>query len=329
MRIYTDPRTGMKYADYVLQGKRRRKSLHTKNNQVAIMRAATLDTDKTIQETTKMPFSVFLAKYRAYIAANLAPNSISSFEYAVEKLQSTLSIRYVQDITPRALEQLKLTLKSQDYKPVSINSYLTLLKGMLYYAERENILPPLPWKSVKKLRAPKGRVEFHSPQEIAAILALHTSISWKLVVLLGVRAGLRAAEINSLKWQDVDLSRRQIYIAPSKTERFRLVPISQDLYNMLQSVKVRQADEYVIGDWHYNTVRSLCSTYRSTTKKLGLHCHLHKLRHTFASHLAQAGVDLYRISKLLGHSSIQMTEIYAHLSPSDMPGAIEKLPEIK
>lgn len=319
----------MKYADYILQGKRRRKSLHTKNNQVAIMRAANLDTDKTLQKTPKMLFTVFLEKYRAHIAANLAPNSISSFEYAAEKLQAIRPIRFVQDISPSVLEQLKLTLKSQDYKPVSINSYLTLLKGMLYYAERENIISPQPWKTVKKLRAPKGRVEFHSPQEIAAILALHKSVSWKLVVLLGARAGLRAAEINNLKWQDVDLSHRQIYIAPGKTERFRFVPISQDLYNMLKEAEVSPVNEYVVGDWHYNTVRALCSTYRSTTKKLGLHCHLHKLRHTFASHLAQAGVDLYRISKLLGHSSIQMTEIYAHLSPSDMPNAIEKLPEIK
>ncbi|MBR2082986.1 MAG: tyrosine-type recombinase/integrase [Elusimicrobiaceae bacterium] len=51
------------------------------------------------------------------------------------------------------------------------------------------------------------------------------------------------------------------------------------------------------------------------------------MRHTFASHLVQAGVDLYRVSKLLGHRSIKMTEIYAHLAPADLHSAVEKLPK--
>jgi site-specific recombinase XerD len=56
---------------------------------------------------------------------------------------------------------------------------------------------------------------------------------------------------------------------------------------------------------------------------------LHTLRHTFASHLVQAGVDLYSVSKLLGHSSIKMTEIYAHLAPKTLQEVIKRLPKIE
>ena len=54
---------------------------------------------------------------------------------------------------------------------------------------------------------------------------------------------------------------------------------------------------------------------------------MHKLRHTFASQLVQNGVELYTVSKLLGHSSIQMTEIYAHLAPRTLHKAVMNLPK--
>ena len=329
MKIYTDPRTGMKYADYMLSGRRHRRSLRTKNNQVAILKAARLADDMAARKTARLPLEAFLETYRARLQANLSANSLLCFKHAIDKLQHFCQPAYLQDITPTMLERLKLCLKEQAYSPSSINNYLALLKSMLYYAEQEGLLAPLPWKSVKKLRTPKGRVSFHTPAEIAAILALHPQDGgWQRLVLLGARAGLRAGEINRLTWQDIDLVRRQIYVAPGKTGRYRFVPIAQDLYNVLKSVPSPTAQDFVIASWHYPSDSTLCRVYCSTTKRLGFHCHLHKLRHTFASHLAQAGVDLYRISKLLGHSSIQMTEIYAHLSASDLPSAIDKLPPI-
>ena len=60
----------------------------------------------------------------------------------------------------------------------------------------------------------------------------------------------------------------------------------------------------------------------------GLKGSLNTLRHTYASHLVQAGVDLYTVSKLLGHSSIAVTMVYAHLSPESMGEAVKKLPKL-
>lgn len=72
----------------------------------------------------------------------------------------------------------------------------------------------------------------------------------------------------------------------------------------------------------------LTALYPKICKRAGVKSFLHKLRHTFASQLVQNGVDLYTVSKLLGHRTIQMTEIYAHLAPQTLQDAIKKLPKI-
>ena len=62
--------------------------------------------------------------------------------------------------------------------------------------------------------------------------------------------------------------------------------------------------------------------YRQIAKEAGVKSFIHKLRHTFASRLVQNGTNLYTVSKLLGHSRIQMTEIYAHLAPDTLQAAV-------
>ena len=99
-----------------------------------------------------------------------------------------------------------------------------------------------------------------------------------------------------------------------------------------QARKRNKKKEYVInvGNTENRGSKDYLSVYYlKATSVLPFHCFLHKLRHTFASHLVQAGVDLYRVSKLLGHSSIKMTEIYAHLAPTDLISAIKNCRHFK
>jgi len=71
---------------------------------------------------------------------------------------------------------------------------------------------------------------------------------------------------------------------------------------------------------------SLSIRFKRACKKAGIeNACLHTLRHTFASHLVMSGVDIMTLSKLLGHSSITMTEKYAHLAQDHLRGAVEKL----
>lgn len=335
MSIYKDNRTGIYYAHYIdPSGKRVRKSLQTRNRAVAAIKEKDFLTKKDTQDSIDTPLAVFLDRYREYLKATHKPSSIKKFEHGLKKLLSFRPIKHLKEITPALLDECAVYFKNKldtKYAP-GLNRDIRAIKTAMRQAEFWDMLPPQNWRKVSKFKEIKGRGEFHTPEEIKAILGIFNP-EWQLVTLLGCRAGLRRGEIAVLKWQDVDFKNNQIYVAPNKTERHRFVPLGADLRKALAAHKKRaQHDaEYVInaGEDRHSSYYLTAFYAKETKEKLPFKCGMHKLRHTFASHLVQAGVDLYRVSKLLGHSSIKMTEIYAHLAPADLKAAVEELPKIK
>ena len=334
MHIYTDKRTGIKYISYTdPSGKRVRRSLGTCNKSAATLKAAEILDNKKVRDSGKFPLDSFLVRYRAFLKASRKPGTIRYFELALKKLLAFRQINYLSDITPALLDEFALAQKAKTKETFAagLNRCVRALKTAMRQAKFWDLIPPQNWRRVTKFKESSGRIEFHTPQEIKQILNIFNE-DWQLVVLLGCRAGLRRGEIAALKWADVDFKNNQLYISPNKTEKHRYVPISADLRDILKKAqkKARKDNPFVVT---VGTAREskdfLSAYYLQATKDLDFHCTLHKLRHTFASHLVQQGVDLYRVSKLLGHSSIKMTEIYAHLAPSDLKTAIEKLPPIQ
>ena len=333
MHIYTDKRTGIKYISYTdPSGKRVRRSLRTANKSVATLKAADIIDNKKVRDSEKLPLDAFLVRYRAFLQASRKPGTIQYFELGLKKLLAFRHIDYLSDITPALLDEFAIAQKNQlkGSFAAGLNRCVRALKTAMRQAEFWDLIPPQNWRKVSKFKENKGRVEFHTPEEIKQILQIFNP-AWRLVVLLGCRAGLRRGEIAALKWADVDFKNNQFYVSPNKTEKHRYVPISADLREALQSSqKGKRVYVVNVGDPKKRDSKDfLTAYYLKATKDLPFKCRLHKLRHTFASHLVQQGVDLYRVSKLLGHSSIKMTEIYAHLAPADLKTAIEKLPPIK
>lgn len=335
MALYKDKRTGMWYVSYTdPSGRRVRKSLETKNRNVAAIKEGEFLTRRKSADTVRMPFESFLARYRAFLAATRKPDTARHFEIGLKKLLTFKpGIEFLDEITPAVLDECAITLKSKIKGPLApgLNRAIRAVKTAMRQAEFWDLIPPQNWRKVSKFKESKGRVEYHTPEEIKQILKIFNA-DWQLVVLLGCRAGLRRGEIAALKWADVDFKNNQIYVAPNKTERHRYVPIAQDLLKALQESQklATKGSPYVVNVGEARNSKYFLTAYylKMTKEKLPFKCGLHKLRHTFASHLVQAGVDLYRVSKLLGHSSIQMTEIYAHLAPADLQSAIYQLPKI-
>ena len=340
MRIYKDKKTGIYHADYVVNGRRVRPSLHTTNSTVATQRAADkIHEQKAIKgdiNPINLSFKDFTTRFLASIRK--APKTMNTYKHAISLLEGFVPqgqntpIRKVSEITPHVLNSLLDSLvKANPTQNAGINRNIRALKAMMRWGEKEIPIPKQDWERVEKLKEKKGRLEFHSPEEIKELLAKMPNIYYRLIVLLGARAGLRRGEMALLKWQDVDFKNARIYVAPNKTENDRYVPISDDLKKELLSAKKLAKNDFVICLGQEKARHSkdyLTAIYAKTTNKMPFHCTVHKLRHTFASHLVQNGVDLYTVSKLLGHTKIEMTEIYAHLAPDTFSAAIKKLPKI-
>jgi hypothetical protein len=145
---------------------------------------------------------------------------------------------------------------------------------------------------------------------------------------------MRRGEILDLQWNYVRLDVGFIYVIKSKGAESRQVPISPDLLEMLtkRSTGIENQAEYVfpspVSGGRRESVPSGSSTGFSTACKMaGIeNFRFHDLRHTFASWLVMAGVDLTTVSRLMGHKSIAMTLRYSHLAPGHLHSAVKTIP---
>jgi integrase len=149
------------------------------------------------------------------------------------------------------------------------------------------------------------------------------------VVVFAIGTGMRMGEILELTWRGVDFDRRTVMVFRSKNGERRTIPASDRVLDVLKErFKTRPLDtEFVF--WSKSQTRleggHLRRAFRLALSKAKIEdFHFHDLRHTFATRLAQQGVDLYTIQRLLGHKSPHMTQRYAHHSPESLRWAVER-----
>lgn len=329
MSLYKDKRTGIYYISYISpSGKRVRKSLQTRNRVVAALKESEVLTKRKTQDSPEMLFSVFLERYRDFLKATRSKETCQIFEIANRKLSTFKQIKRLEELTPTLLDDLLISLKNKGAGPAGINRSIRALRAAAKQAEYWHILSPQDWSSMIKLHEKKHRVEFHTIEEIQIILSVFKDINGLIAALLACQAGLRRAEVAHAKWKDIDFNLDQIYVPANKTDEFRHIPLTPTLKKALLNAKSLAKREYVVDlEGNRESKDFVSSYYKYHTQDLPFHCFFHKLRHTFASHLVQNGADLYYVSKLMGHSSIKMTEKYAHLSQHNLVSTMQLLPQ--
>ena len=320
------------YCDFVHRGIRYRKGLGT-NKALALEKLIAWKKDLENQKYAPTNWNSFKARYIAWGEVNKKKLTVNKDKLAFKYFDQYIKIKDINDINALVLDGYKTWLLQHGKNANNVNRMLSCMRACVAKAEQWELIEHKNFKSVKDIKTAKGRVLFYTPEEIKQILEVAPE-NWKLIVLLGCRAGLRRGEIVNLEWSDIDLEKRVLTVQPKKDWQpkdyeCRDIPIDNLLYKYLSEAD--KSDTKVIKT-NYNKTFSLdgLSQYfiSKILKKINLKGSLHTLRHTFASHLVQNGVDLYTVSKLLGHSSVTTTEIYAHLSPNTYDKAIKQLPKL-
>ena len=156
--------------------------------------------------------------------------------------------------------------------------------------------------------------------ELKELFAAPNLLKQRIVLTLIYSAGLRGQEVINLKISDLDFERMTIHIRESKYKKDRIVPLSKTMAIGLK--KYLKAENPHV--WLFNgkqaqskySTRGLSWVMRENLKKTSIskQVNLHSLRHTYATHLLEEGVNIVTLKELLGHSEISTTMIYLHVA---------------
>lgn len=240
-------------------------------------------------------------------------------------------------------------------KPASVNRLLSTMKNMFTKAEQWGLVPEQTLKAVRRVKLSKespGRLRFLTGEETRRLIkACGKSI--RGMVVFALNTGCRRGEILGLKWENVDLKHGFIHVEKTKNGESRDIPINAELRETLRGIVRRLDSPYVFVkpevtkrvldikkkpgpktrqeeikkkpavDTRYRDIRTAFTT---ACRRAGIKdFRFHDLRHTFASHLVMAGVDLTTVSRLMGHKSLAMTLRYSHLAPDHLQRAVDAL----
>jgi len=232
------------------------------------------------------------------------------------------------EITPRDIESYK-SLRKEKVSNRTINMELATLSHFFNKAITWGKAVKNPVDDIEKLPVPKGRLVFFSEDEITN---LYKNCSEHIlpIVKLAISTGMRRGELLNIKWKDIDFDNGFLYIMKSKNGKSRTIPICDAAREALALVKRHPTSEYIFCNEKGKKYIRVTKGYNNALKKAGLKIGrkddgfvFHSLRHTFASHLIMKGVDLVTVKELLGHSSLEATMIYVHISLKHKTMAIE------
>ncbi len=296
---------------------------------LAKRQAAILEDRFDLHELKQSPrFSDFAKEYlEAYSKFNKSPQSHRRDHTSIKNLNNHFGNYRLKEIKPMLIEQYKRKRIEAGRMPATINRELACMKHMYTIATRNEMARSNPVKIVKFLREDNviQRVLSRSDEEK---LLEYAKPPIKRVVICALETGMRLNEILSLLWKDVDLDCRFITVIKTKTGRIREIPISRRLMGVFDEIRKESSSGHVFRHANGTSIKSLKDGYKNALVRAGLKAknyRFHDLRHTFATRLAESGVDVFTIKELMGHSTILTTQRYAHPGRKAKQDAIAEL----
>ena len=290
------------------------------------------------QRKQSQPFNEFAHFwFKTYVLVNNKPSEIVRKKSVLnKKLIPFFGKIPLNQITTLQVEQYKAQKADEGFVNQSINSQLHVLGKCLRCAQEWLELEKIPKMQI--LKVPPYENDFLTEEECGMLLAQMHGL-WHDITFIALKTGLRIEELRGLRWQDIQWNNRTLTVNHAwcniakgllspKGNKGRSIPLTSDVHTLL-SVRRQEtgfvfADEHggVFSDYRLNhEIAMACQ--RAGLRKIS--CHV--LRHTYASHLALKGAPLGVVQRLLGHSNIQITMRYAHLSKSSMRNSMDLLEE--
>lgn len=249
--------------------------------------------------------------------------------YIIKQLVRRFGSMKLHKFNTHLLEQFQSERIKKGNKPATVNRLLAVISHMFTKAVDWDMMDKVVSASIKVKMLPENnrRLRYLSKDECQELINV-CDPHLRPVVITALNTGMRRGEILNLRWDThIDLKHGFILLDKTKNGDRREIPINGTLRAVLQGLTRRLDIPHVFFDKSNGMpYKDLKRSFKTALRKAGIRdFHFHDLRHTFASHLVMAGIDLTTVKELLGHKDIKMTLRYAHLAPSHKVKAVDVL----
>jgi integrase len=282
-----------------------------------------------VKTEKKIPFTDLVTKFLEYSKTNKKSytRDITSSRVLIDYFGS----KTVQQINSWHIEQYKskrqkdITRFGKPPAKATINRELAFLKTMFSKAVKWKITNINPVKDIKLFKENNANLRILSNEEFYKLYESANDFL-KPILLVAINTGMRRSEIFNLKWQDINYEQEYICVIDSKNNESRIIPMNPVLKDTINNLHKIPDSEYVFSQSDGMPIKSIKTFFWSALKSSGInHCRFHDLRHSFASRLVMAGVDIVTVQELMGHKSIIMTRRYSHPTPEHKKQAVNRL----
>ncbi len=297
-----------------------------------VKRGAILKGEAGIGKKRKdLSFEQATKTFLEWAVANKRPHTVTGYRRCPKFLGASFAGKSLGQIHPFLVERHKQG-RVHGGARVRANREITTLKALFNRCRDWGLYEgDNPVRKVKLLQESKGRVRFLEPDEERRLLDT-ASEPLRSLIMLAINTGLRVqSEALTLRWADVDLPRGLLTVSGTyaKNGQTRTVPLNARAKTALRHLHSLSRGDMVFAKSDGLGYRSMRTAFELACQRAGLReVTPHTLRHTFASRLAMAGVDVRTIMELGGWQHLAMVQRYSHLSPRHKVAAVEQIADL-
>jgi site-specific recombinase XerD len=242
-------------------------------------------------------------------------NTVKTYTHFFAQFLAYYSDQHPKDITKPAIETFLLRFSEErKWSESTQNQAVNAIK--FYY---EKVLGQARTFYEFRPKRSKTLPNVFSEQEVEKLFSVVSNLKHQTILMLIYSAGLRIGECIKMRKADLDFDRNTVFVKSGKGKKDRVSVLSQKLKGQLNRYMKSYKPDYWLFEGQTGgqySATSIQKIFRSAVNKAGINpfSTVHTLRHSFATHLLERGMDLRSIQALLGHSSTETTQIYTHIT---------------
>lgn len=265
------------------------------------------------------PIKIFLNEKRL----SCSSSTIKQYESVLGGFKRHINKEMMKVVKVDVVEYLNYSKFEKKLKKSTVTTIFNTIKSFYSYLYENGLISDNPTKNIKNLKREKREPVYLTIDEVERLIASIFDKRDKLIVQILYSTGVRVSELTSIRVKDVSFNRGLIKVfGKGSKERYVIVPenILNDLKKYIEDKGFKDNDRIFS-----LTPRMVQYIVKFHARRAGIKKDVtpHKLRHTFATHLIHNKADIRAVQKLLGHESLNVTEIYTHYDIEDLKKVIK------